>query len=578
VSDLVPKQDNTLSLGTSSLRWRNLYVNELTATTTTISGTDITLSGFDCSTDSNGGALTTDATGTITCSDDDAASGLGAFNDDSTYIYPNNSGRRFIYSYEGVQTTNAFFEVIGDEDIILRAGLAAAEYNLSGNNDLWIAAQDELITYAGDFTLTTSENSVDSLQLISAGTLRLDTSTNNSNIILSPGTGNVGIGTTAPNSILHVTSGADADSVSSVPTLIVGTTESVNSHGLQTRNTNYADGTSLILQSGTYGSIAYTPDGGNSYPFYVNNDGETYIAGNVGIGSTSPGGILDVVGDSSIILRGGLGARQDATTDGDDIQISAEGALTLDGSGFTLTTSSGSAGSLNLVSAGSLVLDTSANNTEITLGAGSGEIDLTTTGTIDINVATLDIDATSEVQIDGALVDIGSGTYTYADGDDDLGIAGNLEVTGSIYSSIENTINGIDISLDLGTIDQQQTTSTVSVSAPTPIGQSFTAGTTGELSAVEICAYSSISSATIRAGEDINGTVLGTADNHQAQPGIEHPFTMAPLSPVGLNTPSASTPQALEELATSTPVVEPTTAAAGKAAKILHLEPMSALE
>lgn len=43
----------------------------------------------------------------------------------------------------------------------------------------------------------------------------------------------------------------------------------------------------------------------------------------------------------------------------------------------------------------------------------------------------IDINTTTEITIDGALMDIGSGTYDTADGDNDLGIAGDLEVLGA---------------------------------------------------------------------------------------------------------------------------------------------------
>ena len=44
------------------------------------------------------------------------------------------------------------------------------------------------------------------MQLISKGTFRIDTSTNNNNILLLPGTGNIGIGTTGPGTKLEISS------------------------------------------------------------------------------------------------------------------------------------------------------------------------------------------------------------------------------------------------------------------------------------------------------------------------------------------------------------------------------------
>ena len=104
--------------------------------TVTIGAGTLVLSNLtSCSGLGNGGALTTDASGLVSCAADDSG-GTSTFTDDGTYIYPTNSARRFIYNYEGVPTTVGFFEASGDEDIIMRAGLGASEYNLSGNHDL----------------------------------------------------------------------------------------------------------------------------------------------------------------------------------------------------------------------------------------------------------------------------------------------------------------------------------------------------------------------------------------------------------------------------------------------------------
>jgi len=117
--------------------------------------------------------------------------------------------------------------------------------------------------------------------------------------------GNVGIGSYSPEAKLEIESGSFSDPVSLTPTLALNTTDGENVHGLQTRVTEIADGTSLIMQTGTGGSIAYTPDGGSSYPFIVNNDGETSISGNVGIGLNEPEAKLHVSGGKIYISDAG---------------------------------------------------------------------------------------------------------------------------------------------------------------------------------------------------------------------------------------------------------------------------------
>jgi len=103
----------------------------------------------------------------------------------------------------GVSSPRGSLDVTADEDIILRAGLGATDASVSGNNDIQLAAEDRIDLYANSYSLTTSGNSVDILSagridLSAKGTLTLDTSQNNTNIVLTPGTGNVGIGSTAP--------------------------------------------------------------------------------------------------------------------------------------------------------------------------------------------------------------------------------------------------------------------------------------------------------------------------------------------------------------------------------------------
>ena len=91
----------------------------------------------------------------------------------------------------------------GPYSFIVRAGQGSIENSTSGNNDLQLSSADELILGASSFDLLTSSGAIDiisgqRLDLSSKGTLTLDTSQNNTNIVLTPGTGNVGIGSTAP--------------------------------------------------------------------------------------------------------------------------------------------------------------------------------------------------------------------------------------------------------------------------------------------------------------------------------------------------------------------------------------------
>ena len=105
----------------------------------------------------------------------------------------------------GIGTTarRGILDVVGDASIIMRGfGLGAVQNSTSGDNDIQLAAEDRIDLFASSYSLTTSGNSVDILSggridLSAKGTLTLDTSQNNAHIVLTPGSGNVGIGSTA---------------------------------------------------------------------------------------------------------------------------------------------------------------------------------------------------------------------------------------------------------------------------------------------------------------------------------------------------------------------------------------------
>ena len=87
-------------------------------------------------------------------------------------------------------------------------------------------------------------------------------------------------------------------------------------------------------------------------------------AGNVGIGTTGPLGILDVIGNSSVLLRAGQSSLQlsgSAASTTADIQLAAADRIDLFASSLSLQTSSTSAGDLKIISKGSLILDTSSS-------------------------------------------------------------------------------------------------------------------------------------------------------------------------------------------------------------------------
>ncbi|MFC1627365.1 beta strand repeat-containing protein, partial [Patescibacteria group bacterium] len=111
------------------------------------------------------------------------------------------------------------------------------------------------------------------------------------------------------------------------------------------------------------------------------------------------------------------------TTDASGLTISPTAALTLTSAGAA--TWSSSTGALVVSGDDGLTL-TAANTAGLTLNSTAGTLLLNASGQI------INIDSGGEIQIDGGLVDIGTGTYALADGDNDLGVAGDLEVVGNL--------------------------------------------------------------------------------------------------------------------------------------------------
>jgi hypothetical protein len=167
----------------------------------------------------------------------------------------------------GTSAPAGVLDVVGDEDIMLRAGLAAAEYNLAGNNDLWIAAEDRIELYGSGFSLQTSSTSVGELLLQSAGTLRLDTSGNNTDIVLRAGTGSFDV--SSGTMLLH--SGTSNLTLSSEGTVTIGAGSLVLSN--LTTCSGLSNGGALTTDaSGVVSCSADDSGGGGAF-----TDGGTYI-------------------------------------------------------------------------------------------------------------------------------------------------------------------------------------------------------------------------------------------------------------------------------------------------------------
>lgn len=162
-------------------------------------------------------------------------------------------------------------------------------------------------------------------------------------------------------------------------------------------------------------------------------DGELELDGALDADSTAnfastvtfDGGLLNVGGGTPSVAAGAndLYVTGDLEVDG---EIEADGTVDFDGTTFDLDAT----GSIDLT----------------TTEAAADAIHIDANGTVTTGVD-VDLGSVSGMSIDGGLVDIGSGTYETADSDNDLGIAGDLEVEGTAY------INSLDV--DGGTITME---------------------------------------------------------------------------------------------------------------------------
>lgn len=415
-SHLIPDQDSTYDLGSTTKKWRMAYTNGvyLQNAETIGNGTDGDITFTDSGTSN---ALVMDL---------NAASDAVELRND---------------------TEDLRLRAAGNGNLVIRAGDGATDSTVNGN-DIFLASEDDTIMRADTFNLTVSAadpasialysttGGIDlstgtnsglgtaNLTLRSGGTLKLDTSSKNSNVLIDSGTGDliVNVGThtevaqdDAVNAIsLSASRGGINLSSSNASGNGNMTLKSAGTLSLQTSSTNsgidilagtgaLTTNTGTVAMTTTNGDVtvsvgatnadiedfilrvsenatASTANGRDIFMAAVDDlilfgDNYTLTASN-GVNYNASGAdmALEINGDNDYVLRVG-DATAESVANGNDIELAAEDALILTGSALTVTTSAGdnlfevNGDADFIVRAGDAAREVAANNNDIQLSA-----------------------------------------------------------------------------------------------------------------------------------------------------------------------------------------------------------------
>lgn len=369
---LIPEADDTYDLGSLSYEWRDLYVDGVGY----IDGISL-LNNETITNSTNGVVVFTDSTTSDTLSIDMTS---------STTLGLTSNGGLFLQAVSDAVDALSLTSTAGGIDIFASGASAGEDIDIAATGSSVNVSSTE--NAVDSITLRSSRGGIDlstgssagngNLTLRSAGTLTLDTSATNSNMVIDAGTGNLTINngtttiTTESGDVTINVAATNADTED----FVLRVSENATASTANGRDIFMAAVDDMILFMDNFSLTA--------------TNGANYNVSGADMA-------LEINGDNDYIIRAGDGAAE-STANGNDVFLAAEDSMIFNTGDFTLnvsedgvgilalnaarggitlsSSSAGGNGNVTIKSAGTLQLDTSANNADILLRTGTGTVDV----------------------------------------------------------------------------------------------------------------------------------------------------------------------------------------------------------
>ena len=385
-SHLIPDQDSTYDLGSTAKKWRIGYINQIYL--------------------QNAETINNNVDGDITFIENNTGG-------NNTLVFDMNAAADAIELRNDAEDLR--LRAAGNGNLVLRAGDGATNSTVDGN-DLFLAAEDAMTLRSATYNLTTSgstitmialnsgitlstgSNTQGTISLKSAGSLKLDTSVNNTNLLIDSGTGDL-IANVGTHTEVAQDDAVNAISLSASRGGINLSSSSASGSGdikLRSAGTLHLDtsanNTNILANTGQGRLVATSNNAGiSAIQLLATNGGidiSTSGVGGLGELRLRSGGSLklDTSGNNNNILidsgTGDLLANIGTGTVTAQDDVIAAIALRSSRGGIQLSSSNASGnGDVRILSAGTMQLDTSAIGSNVLVRTGAGRFDVLTAGT-----------------------------------------------------------------------------------------------------------------------------------------------------------------------------------------------------